>query len=98
MRGHGATVVGRDLRELVSRAIFMCRNAEYQLQARLLGTVIPLSRGETRLAGSINAMSNVTGRTWEYWCRRLDQAGRALPLRRSGPSAATKSTRRSTRP
>ena len=32
MNNHGATVVGRDLRELVSRSIFMCHNAEYQLQ------------------------------------------------------------------
>ena len=32
MNNHGATVVGRDLRELVSRAIFMCQNAEYQLR------------------------------------------------------------------
>ena len=27
MNNHGATVVGRDLRELVSRSIFMCHNA-----------------------------------------------------------------------
>jgi ribulose-5-phosphate 4-epimerase/fuculose-1-phosphate aldolase len=75
MNRHGATVVGRDLRELVSRTIFMCDNARYQLQAHLLGKVVPLSSGETRLAGSINAMPNVTGRTWEYWCMRLDRAG-----------------------
>src|SRR4051794_13697276 len=37
MNRHGATVVGRDLRELVSRTIFMCENARYQLQAHLLG-------------------------------------------------------------
>src|ERR1700681_1600164 len=59
MTHHGATVVGKDVRELVSRAIFMCQNAQYQLQAHLLGKVAPLSGGETRLAGSINAMPNV---------------------------------------
>src|SRR6266568_1546246 len=55
MRHHGATVVGQDLRELVSRSIFMCDNARYQLQAQMLGKVVPLTSGETRLAGAINA-------------------------------------------
>src|SRR5262249_9346739 len=41
MNHHGATVVGRDLRELVSRSIFMCHNAEYQLRAQLLGNLSP---------------------------------------------------------
>jgi HCOMODA/2-hydroxy-3-carboxy-muconic semialdehyde decarboxylase len=79
MRHHGATVAGRDLRELVSRAIFMCQNAVYQLQAHLLGQVVPLSAGETRLAGSINALPNVVGRTWEYWSVRLAESGRMPP-------------------
>jgi ribulose-5-phosphate 4-epimerase/fuculose-1-phosphate aldolase len=76
MTHHGATVVGADVRELVSRAIFMCDNAKYQLQAHLLGKVVPLSSGETKLAGVINALPNVTGRTWEYWTMRLSEAGR----------------------
>jgi HCOMODA/2-hydroxy-3-carboxy-muconic semialdehyde decarboxylase len=81
MRHHGATVVGQDLRELVSRSIFMCQNAVYQLQAQMLGKVVPLTAGETRLAGSINALPNVVGRTWEYWSCRLAEGGR-LPSRR----------------
>jgi len=89
MRHHGATVVGKDLRELLSRSIFMCQNAQYQLQAHLIGKVVPLSKGETKLAGSINAMPNVTGRTWEYWTTRLEQAG-MLPPRavRARPAAS----------
>ena len=87
MNNHGATVVGRDLRELVSRAIFMCHNAEYQLRAQLLGRVATLTPGETRLAGTINAMPNVTNRTWEYWTLRLDKAG-GLPARAAAPSKA----------
>jgi len=79
MTHHGATVVGRDVRELVSRSIFMCQNAQFQLQAHMLGKVVPLSSGETRLAGTINAMPNVVGRTWEYWSMRLDLAGRLPP-------------------
>jgi len=88
MRHHGATVVGHDLRELVSRSIFMCQNAVYQLQAQMLGKVVPLSPGETRLAGAINAMPNVVGRTWEYWSCRLAEAGRMPPRRGKAKSRA----------
>jgi HCOMODA/2-hydroxy-3-carboxy-muconic semialdehyde decarboxylase len=87
MTHHGATVVGNDLRELVSRSIFMCQNAVYQLQSHMLGKVVPLSSGETRLAGTINAMPNVVGRTWEYWTMRLEQAGRLPPRARSRMAA-----------
>jgi HCOMODA/2-hydroxy-3-carboxy-muconic semialdehyde decarboxylase len=86
MNHHGATVVGGDLRELVSRSVFMCQNAIYQLQAHLLGKVVPLTLGETRLAGSLNALPNVVGRTWEYWSQRLAEAGR-LPPRAAGSKA-----------
>jgi ribulose-5-phosphate 4-epimerase/fuculose-1-phosphate aldolase len=94
MRHHGATVVGADLRELVSRSVFMCQNALYQLQAHLLGKVVPLTSGETRLAGSINALPNVVGRTWEYWSVRLEEAGR-MPPRPGRKAAAKKSKSRS---
>lgn len=97
MRHHGATVVGGDLRELVSRSIFMCQNAVYQLQAQQLGKVSPLSHGETRLAGSLNALPNVVGRTWEYWSQRLAEAGRLPPAsRKSKPRAPAHVKRRST--
>jgi ribulose-5-phosphate 4-epimerase/fuculose-1-phosphate aldolase len=93
MNHHGATVVGGDLRELVSRAIFMCQNAEYQLRAQLLGKVPTLTPGETRLAGTINAMPNVTDRTWEYWTLRLGKAGgvppRAAARSKARPRAAS---------
>ena len=88
MRHHGATVVGRDLREVVARSIFMCDNARYQLQAHILGKVSPLAPGETRLAGTISAMPNVVGRTWEYWSLRLAQAGQ-LPPRAAKKKART---------
>jgi HCOMODA/2-hydroxy-3-carboxy-muconic semialdehyde decarboxylase len=84
MNHHGATVVGRDLREMVSRAIFMCQNAEYQLRAHMLGKVPTLTAGETKLAGVINAMPTVINRTWEYWTQRLGKVG-GLP-----PQAAAK--------
>jgi ribulose-5-phosphate 4-epimerase/fuculose-1-phosphate aldolase len=93
MNHHGATVVGADLPELVSRSIFMCQNAVYQLQAHLLGKVVPLTAGETRLAGSLNALPNVVGRTWEYWSQRLAEAGR-LPSRAAVRKAKSPPVRR----
>lgn len=83
---HGATVVGGSVRELVSRCIFMCQNADYQLRALSLGGIDPLRPGEVKLAGSINQLPTVIGRTWEYWSARLEAAG-AVPPRRSGIKA-----------
>lgn len=96
MTHHGVTVVGKDLRELVARCIFMCQNAQYQLQAHMLGKVVPLSSGETKLAGAIGALPNVVGRTWEYWTMRLDHAGR-LPPRRAKQSKPARSGSRPAR-
>jgi ribulose-5-phosphate 4-epimerase/fuculose-1-phosphate aldolase len=75
MRRHGATVAGTNLKELVSRSIFLCQNAEYQMKAYLLGAPAPLRPGEVKLAGSINVMPSVVARTWEYWSTRLREAG-----------------------
>jgi HCOMODA/2-hydroxy-3-carboxy-muconic semialdehyde decarboxylase len=83
MKRHGATVVGGGLKELVSRSIFLCQNAEYQLRAHMLGTPEPLHRGEIKLAGGINLLPNVTARTWEYWSMRLKAAGALPPPARS---------------
>jgi ribulose-5-phosphate 4-epimerase/fuculose-1-phosphate aldolase len=103
MKHHGATVVGSDLRELVSRAVFMCHNAAHQLAAQLLGNAPTLTAGEIRLAGSLNAMPNVTNRTWEYWTLRLARrAGLPVPAgakakARLGAASAKRATSR-TRP
>jgi ribulose-5-phosphate 4-epimerase/fuculose-1-phosphate aldolase len=89
MNRHGATVVGGSLKELVSRSIFMCQNADYQLRALALGAPQPLHRGEVRLAGTLSLMPTVVGRTWEYWSMRLKAAGAMPPHGR-----AAKATRR----
>jgi HCOMODA/2-hydroxy-3-carboxy-muconic semialdehyde decarboxylase len=75
MRRHGATVVGGGLRELVSRSIFLCQNADYQMRAYLLGAPAPLRRGEVERAGAVNVMPSVLARTWEYWTARLTASG-----------------------
>jgi HCOMODA/2-hydroxy-3-carboxy-muconic semialdehyde decarboxylase len=87
MNNHGATVVGGNLRELVSRAIFMCQNAEYQFKARLLGEVRTLTPGEARLAGKLTALPTAIERTWEYWTLRLARAG-SLPPQPKAKSAS----------
>jgi HCOMODA/2-hydroxy-3-carboxy-muconic semialdehyde decarboxylase len=78
MDRHGATVVGGGIRELVSRSIFMCQNADYQLHARALGSANVLHEGEVKLAGTISMMPNVVTRTWEFWSMRLTMSGRML--------------------
>jgi ribulose-5-phosphate 4-epimerase/fuculose-1-phosphate aldolase len=93
MNRHGATVVGKDIQELVSRSIFMCQNAIYQLQAHMLGKVDKLSPGEVKMAGSLNALPNVSGRTWEYWTMRLADAGRLPPRARKGAKAQARRRR-----
>jgi HCOMODA/2-hydroxy-3-carboxy-muconic semialdehyde decarboxylase len=80
MNNHGATVVGKDLRELVARAIFMCQNAAYQLSAQLLGKVATLTEGEIAKASKLTALPTASSRTWEYWTQRLERVG-ALPPR-----------------
>ncbi len=87
MRRHGATVVGGSLKELVSRSIFLCQNAEYLMHAYLLGTPTPLRPGEVKLAGGVNLMPTVVSRTWEYWTQRLEAAG-FWPLPAHTPDAA----------
>jgi HCOMODA/2-hydroxy-3-carboxy-muconic semialdehyde decarboxylase len=99
MHRHGATVVGGGVRELVSRAIFMCQNADYHLRARALGYPNILHEGEVKLAGALSLMPNVVTRTWEYWTMRLAMSGRMVPgekgkkgssrVRRAKPRART---------
>jgi len=95
MRRHGATVVGGGLKELVSRSIFLCQNAEYQMRAYLLGTPSPLRPGEVKLAGGVNVMPTVVSRTWEYWVHRLEAAGDwPLPAKAAPTATAEKDKRR----
>jgi ribulose-5-phosphate 4-epimerase/fuculose-1-phosphate aldolase len=94
MNRHGATVVGGGLKELVSRAIFMCQNADYQLRALMLGTPEPLHRGEVELAGAISRLPNVVTRTWEYWSARAGVRPASGKTARAAPRPRSKSKRR----
>jgi ribulose-5-phosphate 4-epimerase/fuculose-1-phosphate aldolase len=75
MGRHGATVAGNSVREVAFRTVYSCRNAELQIQAKLLGQVYSLTPGEARMAGSHNTRSGPLGRAWDSWVRRLHKAG-----------------------
>ena len=70
MRRHGATVVGRGVRELVFRTIYGARNAEHLSRALLMGKVTPLTPGERKAAGEFNLTPIAADRAWEQWVRR----------------------------
>jgi HCOMODA/2-hydroxy-3-carboxy-muconic semialdehyde decarboxylase len=79
MRRHGATVVGADLRKLVFRTIYSCRNAEYQTQAKLIGKIGALTPGEVDMAGTLHQQPNTVARAWEYWVTRLAKRNELPP-------------------
>jgi ribulose-5-phosphate 4-epimerase/fuculose-1-phosphate aldolase len=84
MNRHGATATAGDVQGLVFRTIYSCRNAEFQFQAQAIGKITPLHPGEVEKASALNAMANVTTRTWEYWVMRLERSGNGLSTARLG--------------
>ncbi|TCR63142.1 class II aldolase/adducin family protein [Bosea sp. BK604] len=75
MRGHGATVAGRSLRELTFRTIYGARNADVQLKAAQLGGVRRLTEAEAKAAEEFNLTPFAMDRAWEQWTRNVQQAG-----------------------
>ena len=80
MRRHGVTQIAKNLDELIFASITLCRNAEYQFNAALLGSALltsaisaknisqprnKLSQGEIKLASQIP--STAIGRALDYW-------------------------------
>lgn len=74
MRGHGATVVGSSIGEVVFKAVYACRDAEFQRQASAMGEIMPLSPGEIE-KGRVPAKPAVD-RCWQYWCAAASAARR----------------------
>ena len=77
MRGHGATVAGKNIRQAVFISVYLEVNARLQKQAMEMGEVKFLTGGE------IDKVAERTGpysinRAWENWCRR---AGRPFTAR-----------------
>jgi ribulose-5-phosphate 4-epimerase/fuculose-1-phosphate aldolase len=70
MRGHGSTVVGRSVREVVFTSVYMEINAEMLIKALSMGDVTYLSDGE--VAAITKGRAGFTfERGWENWCRRV---------------------------
>ena len=84
MRGHGAVVAGRSLREVVFNAIYLQLNAELQIRAMALGPVTFLTEGEIA-AINVTRASFTYERAWEYWCVRAGRPYDARPM--EGPLA-----------
>ncbi|HTH97558.1 MAG TPA: class II aldolase/adducin family protein [Stellaceae bacterium] len=72
MRGHGAVVVGKGLREVVFLSIFMEINAEMLVKAQSMGEVTYLSEGE--VAANAKGRAGFTlERGWENFCRGVNR-------------------------
>jgi len=70
MRGHGAVVVGRDIRQAVFRSVYTELNAKLQSQAMALGgKVIYLDTDEAKQAEETN--NGTLSRPWELWLRKV---------------------------
>jgi len=102
MRRHGATVVGRTLKELVFRTIYSARNAELQLRTLAIGKLSPLTEGEARMGGEVNLLPLPISRAWEYWTMRLAKAeamtARASPRPAKAASKAKAAKRAKPKP
>ncbi len=70
LKGHGAVVVGADLRALVMRTIQLARNADALFKALQLGSAQPLTAGEIAMSGAKNLEPPIVARAWDYWARR----------------------------
>lgn len=70
MRGHGATVVGTGLKEVVFRSVYSCREAANQQAAAHFGELLALSAGEIDKARTIR--SPILDRCWSHWLAALN--------------------------
>ncbi len=80
MRGHGATVAGRNIRHAVFISVYLELNARLQKQA--MDMVADLGEVKFLTAGEVDKVASRTGsyginRAWENWCRRADRPFRA---------------------
>jgi ribulose-5-phosphate 4-epimerase/fuculose-1-phosphate aldolase len=68
MRGHGATMVGVSIKQVVYRAIYAAVNAGLQMDATRLGEVMFLDPQEAMKAAELN--DRVLDRPWALWKRQ----------------------------
>lgn len=74
LRGHGAVVIGKSLRESVLRAVYVMLNAKIQMQVMHFGRPIKyLSPAEIVKTGKMATEPVSIDRAWEYWARRAEK-------------------------
>jgi HCOMODA/2-hydroxy-3-carboxy-muconic semialdehyde decarboxylase len=71
MRGHGSTVIGGSLRQVVYRAVYAEVNARFQTQAMMMGEVTYLSSAEAKsCVATVEAQAQ---RPWDLWKEQAAQ-------------------------
>lgn len=68
MRGHGATVVGKSLKEAVFRAVYTVVNAQLQPIAMEFGEPTYLAPEEAKLADELHYAG--LNRPWDFWLKK----------------------------
>lgn len=71
MRGHGSTVIGRSLQQVVYRAVYAEINARYQAEAVKLGEVTYLTADEAR--SCVTSIEGQAQRPWDLWKNQAEQ-------------------------
>ena len=74
MRGHGVTVAGGSLRELVFMAVYSAREAEHFLKTANFAPPLPLSEGELALTRKLSPAA--VERAWLHWTADLPDSAR----------------------
>ncbi len=85
MRGHGVTVVGDSVRQVVFRSVYLEMNARIQAAAHGLGDPVYLNAAEAAAADATN--DRVVDRPWALWEREVLLAEQAEAV--SAPNSAT---------
>lgn len=70
MRGHGTVVVGRDVEDMVFKAVYACREAETCRAAAAFGRVTPLSAEEIERCGQPGRPAIERG--WSHWTAAIE--------------------------
>lgn len=73
LRGHGAIIVGTEIREAIMASIYIALNAKIQYESLLLGEPKYLSYEEGRAATQIMFSELALERAWGYWKGRLSR-------------------------
>jgi HCOMODA/2-hydroxy-3-carboxy-muconic semialdehyde decarboxylase len=69
LRGHGNVVVGKNIKQVVFRAVYTEGNARLQIEASRLGDINYLTPGEAQAASDMN--DEHLDRPWEVWKKRV---------------------------